>query len=173
MPLPPSAKAVPLPHCLAWRTIPIPRDLPLAGWIAGAPFGVHVHHVGQVSKPCWRKLTLGTLRCPWCAETKRRLVGYVPLLTFKDHARRVVIVSKTILPSVEALPLWSPVVCLTPRQRGMPSVIRPTDDCSLLGAAHTKLLKRPGEDIREYLIRVLWRVPEICEHFDLEPWSSE
>lgn len=173
MHLPASAKVKDLPRSLDWRTIPIPKECPLSAFLAGPPFAVFAHNLNPVSKPCWKRITKGDLDCPWCGKIKLRLIAYVPLVTYRDQARRVVICSKTILPSVESLPTWSAVHCLTPKTKGLPSVIRATDDAPNNSPLQAKLKKRPPEDIREYLFRVLWGIPELCRYFDLEPWRDE
>lgn len=173
MDLPASAVVVPLPRNLTWRVIPLPRDMAMSAWLAGPPFAVHCHHAGKVSKPCWRLLTRGKLQCPMCGVSNKRLIAYVPLILRGDESRRVVIISKTILPEIEKLPLWQPVVCLGAKQRGFPGVVRATDDVSLQNSTWSKLKKRPAEDVREYLLRVLWGQPDLCRFFGFEPWNNE
>lgn len=165
--------SVPKPRHLDWRVIPIPRDSTYKCWLAGPVKGVWTHHANKVSKPCWRRITNGKLECPWCGKIKLRNIGYLPTWSYPEALQRVIIVCQTTMRPLVGLPVGTPLAATQANMRNQPAPCRVNDVESMKSHTWKKLRQQPPNDISEYLVRVLWGIPEIAEHFGVELWNGE
>jgi hypothetical protein len=184
-----SAKPQPRPLHLSWHYQKIPPGGELKGWIAGEMVGVHCHWGGDNSKPCWKKITGNLLRCPRCdAELTReimaqpaklRWIGYVPLIVYQSLKREVVVVSESVGPRVEALPVGCAVKFVRTQGKRDPLQVHQLESRDTGGSidalgARPKWIgqKLRGEDITEWLLN-LWEEPGLKEFFLKKPSASE
>jgi len=167
------ASLTPTPENLCWRTISAPRGSSYRCWSAGPIVPVWVHHNGTASKPCWKRITKGKLVCPWCGVKALRQIGYLPTWSWPEAKRMVLVMPKTAMLSITGITLATPLVANQAVMKNQPAVVRVEDADTYRNATQKKLAKRPPEDIQEYLLRKLWKIPELCEHFGLEVWNDE
>lgn len=160
-----SEEVVPVDPALCWHVVKVGQEVPIRGFVAGPVQVQTCHQFGKVSKPCWSRITKGQLDCPRCAEkAARRQIGYLPLFDSLSLKQLVVIVSKTMVPVAQAVPLHGLVSCIMPKVKGLPMRVAPEQDVGGHSLQRRQLAGRPAQDIRRYLLK-LWGVPELVEFF--------
>lgn len=158
----------PVPECLDWRTIAIPKMLRLAAFVAGPIVPIRAHYPANCSKPCLRWITKGKMQCPWCGLFSMRRIGYLPLYLYPGLERRVVILCRTTMLPLLGIKTGDLVSMIQSKQPKQPAKVdRCTVDYGTQAQQQKRIQARPPADIRAYLLH-LWQLPQLSEFFGQE-----
>ena len=152
------------PDHLRWRTIPIPRPMPLYAFVAGPMVGIWAHNNQfiKASKPCLKWITAGKLDCPACGHASLRQIVYLPCFVEKTWDRRVLILSKTTCQGMRDAQFGDRFSAQQDPTPNQPAVVKPVEGRNVTDVLHPRIRNRGPQDIRLYLIH-LWGIEQLKE----------
>lgn len=162
----------PVPAQLQWFTVPIPRQTPLVGRLAGEPLGIQGHYVSRRSKPCMDWLTRGHQPCVHCDVKHLRHLVYVPLYVGPTAERLVIIVCKSAWPFIARARFGDVISAVQDEKPKRPAVVRIAgwEDCP--DKLSQDLIAAGPQDIWPYLLALWGLTPRKEKHKKADRASS-
>jgi len=152
---------------LQWHAVAPKATEPVRGWITGPLVVQTVHFSGQADKPCRSKITKGAMKCRCDEEPiSARQKGYIPVRT-KDGRKLVIIMCATTAKVVREIAHGSPVEFWRPKTPKSPLAVKYLLAEELGEMASKNMRTKQPDDIRPYLIHVLWQDAAVARYFPL------
>lgn len=151
---------------LQWFTRAPKTGQPERGWVSGPLVLVTCHHTAAGGdKPCRSIITRGAVKCA-CedAPVSARQKGYLPLRK-PDGGKVVILMCATTAKRAVLLARGTPVEFWRAPGKTQPLNVKVLLPEELGLHASANKARQSPDDIRPYLIHVLWQDPVLCRHF--------
>jgi hypothetical protein len=157
---------------LQWHTLLLKKGENVRGWVCGPLMLITCHYTNNASRPCRDKITRGGMLC-YCAKepTSSRQKGYLPIRT-PDGRKLVVLMAATTAKRARLMAPGTPVEFWRPDKNNTALCFKVLLAAELGEQTTTNMQRKTPDDIRRYLVEVLWQDRALVEYFARAPRVS-
>lgn len=106
-----------------WHYESVANGQTVTGFLAGHPFGAHVHFLQRYSKPCRARMSKGALPCALCSIGQPEWRGYVPWFS-AEYRRCFTLIPAELLDAVREIEPYSQVKITREKPKKSPAIFR-------------------------------------------------